>query len=157
MSFFKKFKPYKVDLLLFGLHKSDKVIVPELKLEFPITFDPSTSTFFVKDGDFLVHKSKIFKKSLLLKSFGYKQPLMTIGDAFTDNKYRGKGIYPAVLERIVSKHLKDSSLYLLVSPDNIPSIRGIEKAGFSKIARLKCLKIGPIYLNKQKIKFDSAN
>jgi len=154
MSFLKKFKPYQVDLLLFGLNKSERVIVPEFKLEYPITFDIKTATFLVKDGDVLIHKSKIFKRSLLLKSFGYKQPLMTIGDAFTNDKYRGKGIYPAVLERIVCKHLKDTSLYLLVSPDNIPSIRGIEKAGFSKLASLKCLKIGPFYLNKQLVKFD---
>ncbi|WP_296704953.1 hypothetical protein [Algoriphagus sp.] len=154
MNLFKKLKPYQVDLLLFGLDKSDKVLVPEFKLEYPITFDDKTSTFLVKDGEVLIHKSKIFKKSLLLSSFGFKQPLMTIGDAFTNDEYRGKGIYPAVLERIVSKHLKDSSLYLLVSPENIPSIRGIEKAGFSKVANLKCLKIGPIYLNKKLVRFD---
>jgi hypothetical protein len=154
MSFFKKLKPYKVDLLLFGLNKSDQVIIPEFKLEYPITFDSEISTFLVKDGDVVIHKSKIFNRSLLLKSFGFKQPLMTIGDAFTDDNYRGKGIYPAVLERIVCKHLQEASLYLLVSPENIPSIRGIEKAGFSKKASLKCLKIGPIYLNKQLVKFD---
>jgi hypothetical protein len=154
MSFFKKIKPYKVNLLLYGLEKSEKEIVPELNLEYPITFDDKTSTFLVKDEDILIHKSKIFKRSLLLKSFGFKQPFMTIGDAYTNDNYRGIGIYPAVLERIVCKHLKDSSLYLLVSPDNVPSIRGIEKAGFSKTASLKCLKIGPFYLNKQLVKFD---
>lgn len=154
MSLFKKFKPYQVDLLLFGLNKSERDIIPEFKLDYPLTFDEKTSTFLVKDEDVLIHKSKVFKKSLLLKNFGFKQPLMTIGDCFTNDDYRGKGIYPAVLERIVSKHLKDSSLYLLVSPQNIPSIRGIEKAGFSKIASLKCLKIGPIYLNKKLVRFD---
>lgn len=151
MSLWSKLKPYQVDLLLFGIEKGSTPSVSKLKpLQFPLTFEPENSWYVIRDGEILVHKSKVFHSSRLLRAFGFAQPLMTIGDCLTDEAFKGQGIYPAVLASIVAEHGKTKSIYMLVSPTNIPSIKGIEKAGFELIARLKCLKIGPFYFNKTK-------
>lgn len=67
----------------------------------------------------------------------YKFPFLErddyeIGPCYTDPKYRGNGIYPAVLRMIISS--ESGNGYMLVRPDNKPSIKGIEKAGFAIVA-----------------------
>ncbi len=75
--------------------------------------------------------------------------MILIGDCYTNNKYRGKGIYPTVIRRVLKQFIPKNNVYMLVSPENIPSIRGIEKAGLQLIGRLKCLRIGPVFLQKK--------
>lgn len=150
MSFLRKIKPYKVDLLLYGIQKGEGPLeYSGKKLSFPLNFESDISSYVIRQKSVLIHKSKIFKSSRLLKSFGFSNPFITIGDCLTDEAYKGQGIYPAVLSHIIKDHSAEKAIFMLVSPDNIPSIRGIEKAGFKKIARLECLKIGPFYFNKK--------
>ncbi len=150
MKLFKKLKPYKVDALLYGLDRSSSMDFQEvLPLDYPVFFDSKESLFKIIEGEILVHKSKVFYKSRLLDAFGFKRPMILIGDCFTNDQYRGKGIYPAVISHILHKFIPENSVYMLVSPENIPSIRGIEKAGLRLIGRLKCLRIGPVFLQKK--------
>src|SRR5690606_24184735 len=106
------------------------------------------SQFVIEHNGKHIHRSKLFRSSLLLKNFGYKRPFVAIGDCFTDDNYRGKGIYPNVIHHILTKFASTHDVYMLVAPANIASIQGIKKAGLKPIARLQCLKIGPIYLQK---------
>lgn len=46
---------------------------------------------------------------------------------------RGKGYYTSLLEYI-SNDKQEEDLYMLVEQDNLPSIKGIEKAGFIRYA-----------------------
>lgn len=56
-----------------------------------------------------------------------------IGPCQTAVECRGKGLYGIALNRITSeKSKRQADFYMLVSEDNASSIRGIEKAGFSR-------------------------
>ena len=155
MGLLNKLKPYPVDLLLYGLPKSadlpDKVskIFP-----FPIEFCEKDSQFIIKLEGKVIHRSKLFNSSYLLRNFGYRQPYVTVGDCHTDDKYRGKGIYPNVIHHILIQYRNTHDVYMLVAPTNIASIQGIKRAGLKPMARLQCLKMGPIYLRKKTFKID---
>jgi GNAT superfamily N-acetyltransferase len=61
-----------------------------------------------------------------------------IFDCFTMPSHRGKGIYTDTLIRLTGEiHSKGATALIAVDPDNIPSIRGIEKAGFRPLYRLE--------------------
>ena len=45
-------------------------------------------------------------------------------------EYRGKGIYPQVLNYITYSCGRDTKFYMLVNPTNESSIKGIKKANF---------------------------
>jgi len=69
-----------------------------------------------------------------------------VGPCWTDEKYRGKGIYKYVIQLAVEKFSKDNaSFYMIVDEKNISSIRGIEKSGFVKIGKVKKSKLTGIY------------
>ena len=52
-----------------------------------------------------------------------------IGPCSTEIEYRGKGIYPYVLNYIIN-NTNNVNYYLIIKPDNNSSIKGAEKAGF---------------------------
>ncbi len=59
-------------------------------------------------------------------------------DAFTFTEYRGRNLYPALLQRIL-QHSREAGLrraLIFVLSDNIASIRGVEKAGFREFQRV---------------------
>ena len=63
-----------------------------------------------------------------------------VGPCNTDKQYRGKGIYPAVLTKIIQS---SETYYMIIDDMNIPSIRGASKAGFKALPgkiRTNCLK-----------------
>ena len=71
-----------------------------------------------------------------------------IGPCYTMKDERGHGYYPYLLDKIVN----DNSLnecFMIVSPSNTPSIRGIEKAGFEKYGFGRRTRLG-IYVIENK-------
>ena len=59
-------------------------------------------------------------------------------DAFTFTEYRGRNLYPTLLQRILV-HSREATLrraLIFVMSDNIASIRGVEKAGFKEFQRV---------------------
>ena len=97
------------------------------------------------------HKVCVFDKGAVIHTStvigrGFKFPFLKRGEAqigpcFTKQDFRGQGIYPAVLKLILSSG-KYKGYYMLVRDDNAASIRGIEKAGFSKIGTVEKDKYG---------------
>ncbi|MFZ1800785.1 MAG: hypothetical protein WAU24_13045 [Chitinophagaceae bacterium] len=79
----------------------------------------------------IVHQSWIFKKKLLTRQLGFKLAY-TIGDCWTIPEFRGKGIYTYVLDVIKNDNL-GKSIVIYCATTNAASIRGIEKAGFTKL------------------------
>ncbi len=83
------------------------------------------------DGN-AVSKNYVYKKNLLSRQLGYtRMPL--IGGCSTIEAYRGRGIYPFMLTQILQwhkNHITQPDIAIFVAPDNIASIKGIEKAGF---------------------------
>ena len=62
--------------------------------------------------------------------------ILKIYDCITTVSHRGKGLYPAVLRYIVNKKVSNAVLVIYTDDWNIPSQRGIIKAGFREIGIL---------------------
>lgn len=66
-------------------------------------------------------------------------------------QFRGQGLYPAALTRILrflqGKGCKRA--FICVKEDNRPSIRGIEKAGFNLLTRIDLLKVFGLQLSRR--------
>lgn len=88
----------------------------------------------------IAHQSWLSFAVLLPSQFGFDGATPVIGECYTNPAYRGRAMYTTVLKHIVadvaSRQLADS-IFILVSPDNAPSIRGIERAGFRLQGRLR--------------------
>ncbi len=147
VSKFKQLIPRRVDMLIYWFPESDKnAPVPEIDGQRLIQ---TGNEFQIKSDDGLIHRSRIFFRSNLLNNFNFSGPYLTIGDCLTDDRYRGKGIYPKVIGYLGKRFSEDYQVFILVSPDNSASIRGIEKAGFRYLARLQGLRLAFFYFSKK--------
>ena len=81
--------------------------------------------------------------------YGFPSRNPIIGDCFTAPEFRGIHLFPDVLSHIVEdafSNYKIDNLYILVSPNNISSIKGIERAGFKIHSRLQGKKVFGFFL-----------
>jgi len=148
----KFFKPVYIDMLMFEVHLSSyRVQIPagiQLTIEKSADADRVIYKALVNNEE--VHRSHLYDYALLPAQFGYgKFPV--IGDCVTKPEYRGLRIYPHVLSyvlRDLQATSKTEKVYILVAPDNQPSIQGIEHAGFQHVARLRGIRVGPIVFNR---------
>lgn len=158
MQFIKKLgklKPRKIKQLVYCLNKDQlrKDLLPKIDVD---------KTSFQFDGDFkqklyfqerLIYSSTSRINVHLLKLIESKS-LPVIGDCLTVTNMRGKSIYPYALQ-LTLEHLFKTyhKVYIFVSPENIPSIKGIEKAGFKSFCSISAIRIGLLYFNKKIIYF----
>ncbi|MFA0961210.1 hypothetical protein AB9P05_05360 [Roseivirga sp. BDSF3-8] len=155
----RKLRPVKIDQLIYVVTAADNHPSPAVR------FDKDTAKIrLVQDSKdkvsyrlFLdgnqVHRSNVFYATHFLKTIG-KYGFPVIGDCHTDDSCRGMGIYPYMLVHIYKELLQShKEVYILVSPENTPSIRGIEKAGFRKTHRVRTTRIGPLYVGKKVERF----
>ena len=106
-----------------------------LRLYFGFITAFKTKLFYVVDNNKLVHYSYLVPRCFKFKFLNDND--YEIGPCFTLNEFRGKGIYPTVLKKIIASVDVKSSLYMMVASQNIRSIRGIEKAEFVKCGIVK--------------------
>lgn len=105
----------------------------------------------------LAHQSWLRRDVLLPCRFGFSRSTPVIGDSRTEEAYRGRGIYPQVLARILADRRLSGTTeampatFILVAPDNDASVRGIERAGFRRTARLQGWRIGGLIWCKRRI------
>ena len=71
-----------------------------------------------------------------------------IGPCYTMLDERGHGYYPYLLDIIVNDYLP-KECYMIVSPTNISSIRGIEKAGFVPFALGRRTRLGTYVIENE--------
>jgi hypothetical protein len=64
-----------------------------------------------------------------------KSKIEVLYDFYTDNAYRGKGLYPTLLQNMCLRNNKSKLIYAFSY--NKSSIRGIEKAGFHLLGKIK--------------------
>ena len=82
---------------------------------------------------------------------GCKFPFMEKGDihigpCYTEPDHRGKGIYRNVLRAIHADSCrKHRRAYMIVDEENLPSIKGIESAGFTLVGAVERSKLWKIY------------
>lgn len=88
----------------------------------------------------IVHESWVCFDAPVPSQYGFDFRLPVIDRSFTQKLYRGKSIFPFTLNYIVhdlqSRRISNG-VYVLVSPTNHASIRGIQKAGFELLAHLQ--------------------
>jgi len=154
MNFFKKILPKKLDQLVYVVHRETPLKTVAIQ------FDETASKIEVDDqetvmrhklliNDEVAYKSNTHKKVHFLKTIGkYQYPV--IGDCYTYEKFRGKSIYPYMLQKASITALKThDTVFILVSPENLASIRGIEKSGAVLHSRITTIRFGVFYLFKK--------
>jgi RimJ/RimL family protein N-acetyltransferase len=113
--------------------------------------DGRRACFVARVDGRIAHRSWLHDDTLLPSLFGYGAAPV-IGDCATDPAFRGLHLYPHVLAHIVAdvraRALADA-VHVLVAPDNAPSIRGIERAGFRLVAHLRGVRIGTLVLGRR--------
>ncbi|HEX6982438.1 MAG TPA: GNAT family N-acetyltransferase [Balneolaceae bacterium] len=91
-------------------------------------------------------------RELSINSINYTYPLkkdeIFIYACFVCKEYRGEGMYPSMLQRILSDYSKQGYrlAYIGVLSFNRGSIRGVKKAGFKEVNKIRYLRL----LNKEK-------
>ena len=112
-----------------------------LRMMFSLISMGKAKIFYCKNN-----KGEIIHTSLVVPKC-WKFPFLDkddyeIGPCITNEQYRGNGIYPQILNYIVHSHgNKNTKFYMFVAKDNIPSIHGIEKAGFIRCGEANVTKL----------------
>lgn len=93
------------------------------------------TVYCVRDGQEVVHMSHVLTKH---PRFRFMAPGdVEIGPSWTAPSHRGRGIFPAVLSRIVEDHFggggAGGAVWIFTDATNAASRRGIEKAGFEYV------------------------
>lgn len=114
-------------------------------------YDGVKDYFIYRDNGVIGHVSWIYYKDDPNRIIELNDDEGEIKYSLTLPQFRGKGIYPATLVKI-QRHLKEHGykrVFICVKEDNIPSIKGIEKAGFNFVTSINLTKIMGIQLNKR--------
>lgn len=84
---------------------------------------------YVKKDDDIIHYTHVLPKFFKFPFMGSKD--LEIGPAWTDEAYRGRGIFPAVLTYALHYFKEDKKIfYTFAYADNTSSQKAILKAGF---------------------------
>lgn len=126
--------------------KSEKIGIKTacIRLLFQVMTFGKAQIYYVQSGNDIIHTSYVIPACV-------KFPFMDrddleIGPCYTYPAFRGKGIYPKVLSEICRRRGNDtSSFYMIVDDTNLPSIKGIEKAGFVRCGSVQKSKISKRY------------
>lgn len=102
--------------------------------------------FAVTDLEEVIHTSFVQFKSRYKKIIHESDETPLIGNCWTNSQYRGQGLYPKTIQLAAQSLFKTGYKKVLIScaTNNIPSIKGIEKAQFSQVKEIKSF----IFLNK---------
>ncbi len=84
-----------------------------------------------------------FKDSYLLRRLRYPRDAVYVGGFHVVPEVRGRGIYPALLNRICSDIANPAARVVAhAAPDNAASQRGLTKAGFARTGELFAVILG---------------
>jgi len=74
-----------------------------------------------------------------------------IGNCYTHPEFRGKNIYPVVLQHMLMDAAAKNKkrCFITTIPINLASIRGIEKSGFSFVGKMRMFKLFGKFFNNQ--------
>lgn len=96
--------------------------------------------FYIKRDGMIVHTSCVIPKC-------FKFPFLKVGEyiigpCVTVPEFRGQGLYGRALHSIVGHPVyQDGVFYMSVNAHNASSIRGIEKAGFRLVGKVRKTKL----------------
>ena len=145
----KYFKIISIDVYIYSMTINDCNDYPTIDYSIESErISKNKQKFFVKKDGRIIHKSYLFQKLFLLSLINKKGP--AIGDCSTISEYKGKSIYPYVINYIAKEEIIKNGkkeVYIIVNTDNISSIRGIEKAGFKLYSKIKAKRFLLFYFN----------
>ena len=143
----KAFKIVTVEVFIFA--SSEEVYAFNSETELPIQTKTTNGkkSYWMFDSDIVVHKSFLYTNVQIIKLINKSG--LVIGSCYTNPNYRGRSIYPKVISHIAKENKEFEELFLVVDTDNIASIKGIEKAGYKKIAYIKAKKWLFLYFDKK--------
>jgi RimJ/RimL family protein N-acetyltransferase len=88
----------------------------------------------VRDGTELIHRSCVFPGYFRFPFMAHED--LQVGDIWTDVKHRGFGLATYALERAIElAGNRVRRIWYIVEETNVPSIRLVEKVGFTCLAR----------------------
>ena len=114
-------------------------------------YDGVKDYFFYKMNGAIGHISWIYYKNDPNRIIDLCSYEGEVKYSLTLPEFRGKGIYPATLIE-VQRFLKEKGykrLFICTREDNVPSIRGIEKAGFKFVAKISLIKFLGMQVSKR--------
>lgn len=135
----KYLKVIDIDVLIYSMTKETILQFP--KLDYTIqseVVNENKKKYFIQIEDKIIHQSTLFKSIFLLQLIQKKGP--AIGECFTKEEFKGKSIYPFVINHIAREEIlknNQTEVFIIVNRDNSSSIRGIEKAGFRIHTKIK--------------------
>jgi len=143
-------KVVPIDVRIYSMTAPIDVAFPEIP--YPLKTEPvgERMRFSMDDNGKFVHQSFLFPKLRLLKLIRATGP--AIGDCVTSTDYRGQSIYPYVINKIACEYLNARGvreMFIVVNDNNIASIKGIEKAGFTLRAHIKAKRFLAFYFDKK--------
>lgn len=113
-----------------------------LRLYFRVISKGTAFIYYIVEEDRILHYSYVIGKCFKFPFL--KKGDCVIGPCFTEEKSRGKGLYPKTLSTIVYNN-DFNNYYMIVHKNNLSSIRGICKAGFDMVNDIEKTKILKIY------------
>ncbi|WP_460219688.1 GNAT family N-acetyltransferase [Psychroserpens sp. MEBiC05023] len=145
----KRFRIVDIDVFVYKIEHQVKFDLPDFSYDIKKSRLKNKWYYSIINNNTLVHASYLYDSVYLLRLLKRKGPV--IGDCFTHKAYRGQSIYPYVINSIASENLSKGlkEIFIIVNQKNISSIKGIEKAGFSKFVAIKGSRWLWFYLKKQ--------
>jgi GNAT superfamily N-acetyltransferase len=162
----RRLLPHRIDTLLYSMPSDLARALPESVL--PIRrytanqpsgvasldrrLSSSREYYLVVEDGALAHWTWLHWSVRLPRQCGFDSGAPVVADSYTNDEFRGRGIYPEVLRHIardVALRRTIGCVYGLVAPTNDASIRGLEKAGFKRVARLKGTRIVGLLVRKR--------
>lgn len=96
--------------------------------------------FYIKQVGKIVHTSCVVPRCFKFPFLGPGE--YSIGPCVTAPQFRGQGLYGKTLTYITGHPMyRDGVFYMSVNEHNAASIRGIEKAGFRRVGKIRKTKI----------------
>lgn len=128
---------------LYDLEVASKTLMP-LPWEFRChEFDGVKDFFIAKDHVGVQHISWVYLHEHRNRLLALGEKEAEIKFCLTMPAFRGRGIYPHIIGLILD-HLHSTGIervFMCVHSENVPSIRGIEKAGFTRAGEIRLRKI----------------
>ncbi|HEY6142795.1 MAG TPA: hypothetical protein VIV55_05100 [Flavobacterium sp.] len=149
--YLKYLKTVSIDILIYRMTEANLSALSDVEFDIQKESLPkSKKRYFITENGVVVHNSFLFEKVHVLKLLQKNGPV--IGDCYTNPNYRGKSIYPFVINYIAKELIEQNKIrevFIIVNSDNVNSIRGIGKAGFEYYASIKAKRWLFFYFDKK--------
>lgn len=147
----KRLLPVRIDELLYEMPVAEALACGDPGFEVRREAAGARVCYSVAMEGETAHRSWLHRSARLPSRFGFDGGAPVIGDCHTAERFRGRSIYPRVLRYIARDvaRREGKPVYVLVSPANLASVRGIEKAGFRRLARLRGIRVAGLLLGRR--------